>query len=240
MSDEIETIDKAAIDDHFSVFERVYFSMRHIAGASALAKQVKHIEDTTSDPSQINLGEYSSFSATVIILCCAFLEAAINEFYMDCAEHPITVSGLSRDLINLYGRLWKKGIPRTSRYSIIEKYNITLEIAQYVPFDQGSSPYQDVKQVVDLRNAFIHYEQENILASSSSPTSQSEAHRFEKALKGRFPESTIWPVGNVFYPSRLLGYGSCVWSVNNLIEFYNQFKGKLGIGGQNVDSYIIK
>lgn len=210
-----------------------YFSITHLSGAYSLAQMVKDIENSGNSIHKINVGEYQSYSCTVIILCSAFLEAYINEFYSNCTERPSQVKTLPKDLVALYGRLWKNKVPR--KYSILEKYELALVIASYEQFNKGVQPYQDVNLMVQLRNSFVHYEPEEVLAFSSLPTSTSQIHSLEKKLKGHFPESTLWPPGNAFYPTRLLGFGCCAWAVNNTIDFYKLFNTKMKLEAFNVD-----
>lgn len=211
-----------------------YFSITHLTGANSLARTVKEIELSGLTIDKINIGEYQSYSSTVVILCSAFLEAYINEFYSNCAERPSNIKGLPIDIIALYGRLWNKNIPRTAKYSILEKYELALEIANVEQLNKGDSAYQEVSLLIQLRNSFVHYEPEEVLAFSSLPTISTEIHKLEKKLKGHFPESPLWPKGNAFYPTRMLGFGCCTWAVNCTIDFYELFNCKMGITALNL------
>jgi hypothetical protein len=225
--------------DHVQIIEVTYFSITHLTGANSLAKIVKGIEGTGKTIQNINIGEYQSYCSTVVILCAAFLEAYINEFYSICAERPSKLNTLPDNLVSLYGRLWNYGIPRTAMYSILQKYELALAISGLKQFNKGAPPYQDVSLMVQLRNSFVHYEPEEILAFSSLPTTSSDIHNIEKKLKGRFPESKMWPAGNPFYPDRMLGFGCCAWAINHTIDFYDLFNSKMSLKAFQVDQLRI-
>src|SRR3546814_9894743 len=100
----------------------------------------------------------SDLAVSSVIVSTAFLEATINELFSDCADAHSTERIAALQTKHLMGRLWEKGIPRTAAYPILDKYEIALELNDKSPIDSGTNPYQDVKLLVELRNALIHYE----------------------------------------------------------------------------------
>jgi hypothetical protein len=101
-----------------------------------------------------------------------------------------------------------------------------FKIADKDQFDRGAQPYQDVRHLIELRNALMHYEPKDVV---SPPRNQQERHKFEKALKGRFPKNPFMGRGNAFYPDKCLGHGCAAWAVGSSVDFIDQFCEKIGI-----------
>jgi hypothetical protein len=73
----------------------------------------------------------------------SFLEAMINEFFADATvEHSEYPKSLDSNTKTLIAVMWKKGIPRTARYSILEKFDIALILTRKPAFDHGKPPVQ--------------------------------------------------------------------------------------------------
>ncbi|WP_084010740.1 hypothetical protein [Sulfurospirillum halorespirans] len=123
-----------------------------------------------------------------------------------------------------------RGIPRTAKYSIIEKYEILLDLLNLEKFNTGTSPYQDVTLLVELRNALIHYEPKNIMSSSSDNYSFKNAHKFEKKLHNKFDENKFYKgTGTAYFPNKLLGAHCAAWAVKSAVAYTDTFFDKLNI-----------
>lgn len=208
---------------------RHYLSIGHLSAAALFARQCKEIEPTAQatpiDSPQRR--QHNACAISSVIVSAAFLEATINEMFSDCSDDHSTERIASLPARNLMANLWRKGIPRTAAYSIVEKYEIALELNGKPAFNTGSSPCQDVKLLIELRNALIHYEPETIVRHSGHENPQ--PHKFEKRLKGKFPINTLTGLGNPFYPDKVLGAGCAQWAVRAAVAFTDDFFQKLGI-----------
>ncbi|WP_222125190.1 hypothetical protein [Paenibacillus xylanexedens] len=76
-------------------------------------------------------------------------------------------------------------LPKTAKYSILEKYQIALTLADKNLFKKGVSPYQDVYLLIQVRNAITHYEPEWVTTESEFPEKITE-QALEKKLKHKF------------------------------------------------------
>lgn len=208
---------------------RHYLSIGHLSAAALFASQCKEIEYTAqSTPiDSPQRRQHNACAISSVIVSAAFLEATINEMFSDCSDAHSTERIASLPARNLMANLWKKGIPRTAAYPIVEKYEIALELNGKPTFSTGTSPYQDVKLLIELRNALIHYEPETIVGYSGGETPQ--PHKFEKRLKGKFPINALTGLGNPFYPDKVLGAGCAEWAVRSAVAFTDDFFQRLGI-----------
>ncbi|WP_312839836.1 hypothetical protein [Delftia tsuruhatensis] len=210
-----------------AIYARHYLSLSHLSAASLFSKECEDIEPIAK---QTDLGsterrKHKAYAISTVIECAAFLEATINELFSDCADENNKDRTESLTARQLMARLWKRKIPRSASYSILDKYDICLELNNKEPFATGARPYQDIKLLVDLRNALIHYEPEDILTNAESNSKR--IHKFEKSFRGKFPENAIAGPGNAYYPDKLLGAGCAKWSVASSIAFTDEFFSKI-------------
>lgn len=115
------------------------------------------------------------------------------------------------------------------RSTMFEKFELALELNAKPKLSRGTSPYQDTKLLVDLRNALVHYEPETIFNFSNNAERQGAEHEFKKKLRGRFELNRQTGVGNPFYPDKVLGAGCARWAVASAVAFADDFFEKLGI-----------
>src|SRR5260221_7662938 len=140
---------------------RMYYSLQHIQSAALFTRQSYQIEsDYDGTPSNELIVEHRSYVTGAIFAAVSFLEATINELFSDTVDHPDgdLASHLDSSTKLLMADMWKRGIPRTATYPIIEKYQIALTLARKALFDTEQALWKDVKTLIVLRNALIHYE----------------------------------------------------------------------------------
>ncbi|MEK4074392.1 hypothetical protein MHI01_10820 [Paenibacillus sp. FSL M7-0656] len=115
-----------------------------------------------------------------------YLEATINEFLSNIKDENYNnnkrLKPKKRELIN---SMWELGIPKTAKYSILEKYQIALTLADKNLFKKGVSPYQDVYLLIQVRNAITHYEPEWVTTESEFPVQVRMSSKHLNILSGR-------------------------------------------------------
>ena len=101
-----------------------------------------------------------SYAVAAITESVAFLEALVNELWQcaideDANSNP-NLAGLPPESIDLLRRFDRYGrVERSLR--VLEKYDFVLTCADKPRLDLGRRPGQDVKLLVQLRNALVHY-----------------------------------------------------------------------------------
>lgn len=211
-----------------AIASRTYLSVTHLSAAALFAKQSRDIESsgTLMSLDATGLRQHHACVVSAVIMSAAFLEANINELFSDCADEQFARNLSTLRAKDLMGRLWEKGIPRTASYSILEKYEIALELNDKAGFNTGATPYQDVKLLVELRNALIHFEPETI--QSHSVNEAQKVHKFEKRFAGKFSPNALTGAKNPFYPDKLLGAGCANWAIMSAVAFTDEFYERLG------------
>ena len=162
---------------------RFYFSHYHIMSAAFFARESGELERDNKDkerfPSKLQ-AEHRAFVTGCIFSSVSFLEAQVNELFTDAAEGQREHIHQLGDKIYLFAEMWKLGVPRTASYSILEKYEFALALAEREPLDRGSLVYQDTKLLISMRNALIHYE------PLSSTSTHESSQKWENRFRGKF------------------------------------------------------
>lgn len=211
---------------------RSYFSIQHVLSAAYLCKQLIEFEKNISNENNNDddLIDHRSLVVSVILCCASFLEANINEIFMDASENP---NGIIKDLpkstIKILSKMWNRGIPRTASYPILEKYQIALALSNKKEFDLGISLIQNITVLIKLRNALVHYEPESVITKNITETSIIKKQKLEQQLKGRFKLNSYTGIDNPFFPDKCLSLGCALWALNTSINFTDAFFMKLGI-----------
>ena len=210
---------------------RPYFSIQHIISASLFCRKSYQIEKDYDGIFNENvIFEHNAYVINSIISSVSFLEATINELFCDSVDSTNNISALGNVKIKLLADNWKSGVPRTSSYSVTDKYQRTLEIFDMQLFDKGKSPYQEVIILTKLRNALIHYEPEWYSCQINQCSINEELNKLARQLLGKFDVSEIYKnTGNSFFPDKCLGHGCAEWAINSSIKFADEFFGKIGM-----------
>ena len=225
---------------------RQYLSHSHILAAAYFARQSARIEREHGSKGWIEVNksgafiQHRAYVMGAIFSAVAFLEATINELFLDTvAENDIDV-GIASGELPWYHRGRKPRGPYTALPNALRsqmaqqwqqevrklkpllRFQRALQVAGKDPYHKGRPPYQDVDLLMRLRNALIHYEVEWVQAGE---------HRIENALRGRFPLNPFFPedLDNTFYPDKCLGHGCAKWAVHSSLEFADSFHDRLPV-----------
>jgi hypothetical protein len=211
------------------VLARMYLSNSHLKAACLFLNHAKKCEEERSEGKDPGYSVHRAYVTSTVMLSAAFLEATINELFSDCADD--WMSSKHPPAKELMATLWNRGIPRRASYSIIDKFDIALELNKQVPSEAISNHLRaDVKLMIDLRNALIHYEPETLkIKDDSEPIDQDKLHKFEKRAKGKFVTNPFSAPTAPFYPGKIFGYGCAAWSVKTAVSFADAFFKSLGI-----------
>ncbi|WP_016950078.1 hypothetical protein [Anabaena sp. PCC 7108] len=248
--------------------EWVYYSLYHIYAAFYFANLSKHIEQVyqneraTRQPQDriIILDKYfkqhRACVTSAIFSSVAFLEATINELFAEIVEFPngYYAKQLDYNTKSQIKILWKIDVQNPSAkeaisYNLIEnkrtleKFQMVLSIAEKDALEQDSSPYQDINELIKIRNVLMHYKPQMIVRSSSIesiPITKKfnglNFHALESANK--FIQNPLLEGGNAYFPDRCLGHGCAQWAADSSLKFVKLFYNKLGVEpNPGIDTY---
>jgi len=203
-----------------------YLSQSFIRSAASFARQCWKTEREHSSQRYEDdlLTEHQALAIGAISASVSFLEATINELFFDAAD-PLANSPLIKQLDDntrrLMACLWGwENYQRTTK--VLEKFQHVLRLAGKSPFDKGKSPYQEAADLIEVRNALIHYKPEWIAAYTKG-LDQELVHDLERRLRGKFALNPFVPEGQVFFPDRCLCHGCSEWAIKSSINFVGSF-----------------
>ena len=207
---------------------RTYLAQQHVVAAEMFAKRSEEVEASGRGRTLVP-SDLQSYVMATLFAAVAYLEATINEVFADASDpNAHGVFGRGAEWWQRMAALWAHGVPRSARYSVLEKYDIALLISDREPFHRGREPYQGAKLVVELRNALIHYEPEWIVLRAEQAAGRQVGHKFDDRLRGRFAENPHADPQDAFFPTRCLSAGCADWAVKASRSFVSEFWQKLG------------
>lgn len=240
---ELPTIEsRAEAIEPAGLIMRLYFSDYHVRAAAYFARESAGMErENAGRPwGEINETVFYEHRACVmgaVLSSAAFLEAAINELFVDAVKHeaedpeltptdpPRPVDHLPRGARKLMAQMWPFDV---DRLKILGKYDAALVLNGKPKMDASTRPPQDVDALVALRNNLVHYEPRDIAAGLAL---NEETERMAKKLRDRgfAPNPFFAESGNPYYPDKALSHGCAKWAVDRSIEFADAFFSRLGI-----------
>ena len=163
--------------------------------------------------------EHRSYAIGAVTAAAAYLEAAINELYLQAIDRNRNTFPPERiRLAELMSHVWAD----VEQMTVLVKYQVALTLAEVRPYPKGENPYQAVDGLLRLRNALVHYKPE-------WDTELEEHRKLEERLANRFRESRLSSSSQAFFPHRCLGHGCAAWSTHTAVQFYRGFMERLGL-----------
>jgi hypothetical protein len=216
-------IENVSSVDTVTVKMRTYYSLHHLRAAWRFARLSREVESSyTGDFNEQSFFEHRAYVTGSIIMSASFIEATVNELFLDTINHPNSenASQLPEKTRDLFANTWS--LPKVDALSVLDKYSFALTLAGVTDFDKGSEPFQSAQLLIKVRNTLVHYVPN--WASSTAST-----HTWERQLQAAgFSLNPMMP-NNPFFPDQCLGYGCAKWSVEVSLAFVKEFFKKLQI-----------
>ena len=189
-----------------NVKTRTNLASHHLFAACRFSAKVKEIENA-------NLGkEFSGFweeilhnSLGVATLSVAALESYANEMYF---EGAVLKSSMNASAAEEMASI-------IDRETILKKYALALSITTGKKLDLGISVTQNVKALIEVRNAIIHFK----------PEWFGEKDKHEKlstTLQNRFTASPFL-TNEPLFPRAWASHSFTVWALKTTVDFIEHF-----------------
>ena len=209
------------------------FSTQHYYSADLFANIAAELEAQANSNERGLYARHQAYTSGAVLASVAFMEGYINELFTHCADGlgGSSLQGLSTDERSLLGRMWNRGVPRTARFSVLDKYDITLDLLAKPPFDRGAEPYQGVTALLALRNALMHFEPDfyPVPNPRGDPIPQDTLPNLEKKLRDRFALNPLAYDQFGFFPDKCLSAGCARWAVDSATSLVHAFVKRMGI-----------
>jgi hypothetical protein len=194
------------VGEQVNVGIRVSVASRHWRSAAYMVNRAADLElaGYTGDASRFI---HTAYVTGAVTLSVSFLEAAINEFMLDCCgtgAQPDDIAALDPASRRVVGLLWQH---LGEKGAILEKYQAALGAfalgnPSVKALDTGSAPYQDAALVTRLRNTLVHSKAESTLVGSSNPDIEIPEQKLVTQLRGRCKVNTF--VSGLSFPDTIL------------------------------------
>jgi hypothetical protein len=225
---------ETSIDDAVIRY-RDCFSVRYIQAAALLCRLGYTIEQQyrgAPDIPQDALLRHEAFMLNSILSSVAFLESAINDLYADAADEAYLLHDESHEaLLHRISEGWKNE-KNFDRAPLLTRYQKILALADIAPFEEGDRAYDNVRDLIEIRNYLMHHRREWVEVGEKGVFGTGEkttAEKFARALKRKFAVNPFAHKSLPFFPDQCLGHGCAEWAVVNSLIFTDAFFQKLGI-----------
>jgi hypothetical protein len=216
-----------------SVRMATHFSLVHIQSAALFARHCAVTERAfagTND--ETGLAEHRAYVTGAIFHSVAFLEANVNELYDATLQNSPLVRPLAAKSLNEMAALWKHALSGRTRFSMLDKYQLALELngqerfpktASHNPPARGS--FADIQELTSLRDTLMHYQ-----PLWEGDREEKAVRRLRAQLQARFANH-INPLvpGNSYFLHLYLSHACAVWAVESSLAFADAFYARLGI-----------
>jgi hypothetical protein len=217
---------------------RSYLSSRNLSAAKFFAQESGGIESThgsmtLNEIADEQLDRHFSYVVGAIYQTVSFLEALINELFLDAVEyektHPQPLSADTPDPVHQLAAATRVRMSQTwpliERASFIDKFVVALSLADKQLFDKGHAPYQAIPVLRDLRNNLVHFKPET---TTGDPQ---KYRKWEKRLKCQRFALNPWyqETTEPFFPYKCLSYGCAEWAVSKSVQFADEFCNRMEI-----------
>lgn len=194
--------DDARAVDTVSVASRHYLASEHLWSALHGARLARQLEGTRAQGVGFS-PEHRSYVVTSLLSSVAFLEAVVNEVFVDAVDSNSRVASLGSRCIELMAETW---LTSERGLGTLDKYQMALLFAGKPRFLKGENPYQDVSSVITIRNSLIHFK--------PRWHDHGETEQLEKRLSGKFDLNPyLAGTGNPWFPGKVLSAGCAEWAV---------------------------
>lgn len=188
-------------------------SRQHFWAARFFSEESHRIENIGMQGASDNdIKRHRAYVVGAIFSTIAALDASINELYQEAVDKSgNALPGLTERQFKLLAERWAQ----IKRGPILKKYQDALLVVEADTFDTKDQLYKDVDNLVQLRNALVHYK-------SQWDYEEKSHHRLESELQGKFPLNAL-SHGSLWFPHRCLGFGCAKWGLYAASKFMNEF-----------------
>lgn len=165
--------------------------------------------------------EQNGTAMVAVMSAAAFLEALVNEVFLDTADPSLRSSGLldgiSEDGVTAMSDKWTAS-PSAEREGILEKYKLAIRCVS-ATMDFGRDPTQSVQLLIRLRDALTHYK----------PEWQGDATNLYADLRRKLPVNPRVAEVNPWFPHQALSADLAEWACERSVEFAKEWWAAMGL-----------
>lgn len=207
-------------------------SMLYIAAAKCFSNRAADLDDPGKLVGLEQKGKDELIAELVRTALAAVLfsnlavEAILNELYLESSLVPPGqwFKGIPEDVSRSLFDAWEHG---AERYEVVTKCQLATALVGKARLNFGGGSYQQLTQLIALRNALVHHKP--AVVEHGKPSAESDDD-IEKRIFRSFPRSRFCDESHPFRWNRCMGAGCARWAYETAVTFERDFFGHLGIG----------
>lgn len=225
---------KASGEMHIGV--RNYSAAEHLWTAKYMADLCRKRQESLAASGHIGRDRLLRSQCTLAVLSSvAFLEARVNEIWLDAADAepgvlPPRLMGLSQDTVDKLREGWVSG--EASQKPILDKYRMALVCADKERMDKGVEPLQSANWLNKLRNELVHFKPKVRWIGQDDP--------LEVALEKKFKANPLIDPQRPWFPEKALAAGCAQWACSVAVSLVDEWQARMGLTHsyrEDVDSW---
>lgn len=225
---------KASGEMHVGV--RNYSAAEHLWTAEHMADSCRKRQESLAASGHIGRDRLLSSQCTLAVLSSvAFLEARVNEIWLDAADAepgvlPPRLTGLSQDTVDRMRKGWVS--EKVSQKPILDKYRMALVCADKERMDKGVEPLQSANWLNKLRNELVHFKPKVRWIGQADP--------LEIMLEKKFEANPLIDPQRPWFPEKALAAGCAQWACSVAVSFADEWQARMGLTHsyrEDVDSW---
>ena len=174
--------------------------------------------NTSGSPAATFGVRHRSYVTGAIFSAVGFLEASINELYIEFHTRSSEQSPLPRRVLAVLERFWS----HVEHAPLLHRYQVLLTVADAERFDERRAPFLDSDSLVKLRDALVH-------CGPERPESRRRARTLEQRLHDVVPTNPLAPADAPWFPDICLSAGCAEWAVRTADAFSQEFCRRLSL-----------
>lgn len=215
-----------------SVGLRPYLSTHYLVGAKHFVEVAENIEVNWEGRKRFD-PNHRAYVIGAIILVVNFLEAAINELFLDAVDdHLVYIHSLSTPEICELKSYWKMTEGRNEHVQTLEKYQMALNLLRRPLFDTDRAPYQSVAELFGFRDGLVHFKPKTYSIPNQDKLLLGLRSRIGTKSNGviKYPLNSLAEGDKVSMAlDKILGYGTAAWARDSAQAFADEFFSRIGV-----------
>lgn len=198
---------------------RFNFTYNFLIGAASQTRLAIEIDKKGLQATEHERLQHLGYVSGAIMQAVAALESEVWSLLNHGPGHHLGSNGLDKngaETLLIVADSFEK-------QSILDRYDLVLQLLRRKKLDTGKQPTQDTKLVIGLRNEITHFK------SIWSPEVDSKKLFLALASKDSNPPSFHPKTGLNFFPLQCLNYNRAKWALETVVLFIDYFYGELGV-----------
>jgi len=212
------------VQAYASIATRSYLSLSHALTLGVLIRRAEDAEAGVFQDGHVLpfTEEHAAYVRSAIVVAMCFLDATINELFVDAADDSPREGTATATWQALKAA---SADPVTRGAATLDKYEHALATLGK-PSMRGTHYHRDANLVRRLRNRLVHPNPETVVMHTSIPGETPTVQSLENQLRGRFELNPLMrKLGSrgVFFPTMLTSAGCAGWARDSILAYLDEF-----------------